>query len=455
MALEVIILAAGQGKRMFSSQPKVLNTLAGRPMLRHVIDTAKTLNPAKIHIVVGFQHEKIREAFKEEALHWAFQAEQLGTAHAVMQALPNIAEKSEVLVLYGDVPLIDPQLLEALYGKIKQTQHLGLIVAHLNNPHGLGRVVRNSHGNVVSIVEERDATAEERKIEEIYTGICCTSRENLVRWLSQVSNQNAQNEYYLTDIVMMAAQAGCEIVSVKAMDEVAVQGVNDPLQLQKLERIWQQRTAEHLLLSGVRIADVARFDLRGTLTCESDVFIDVNVIFIGRVVLEQGVNIGPNCVLKNVTVGKNSIIKANSMLEDCEIAQYCEVGPFSRLRPGTVLADQCRVGNFVETKNTRFGVGTKANHLSYIGDAKVGEAVNIGAGTITCNYDGANKHETIIEDGAFIGSDTQLVAPIRVGRNATIGAGTTLRRSAISDALTLTESHQKTVAGWKRPEKKE
>lgn len=459
MNLQIIILAAGQGKRMYSNTPKVLHPIAGKPMLVRVVETAQQLNPEAIHIIYGHGGEKIKQALPDLPVHWIHQAEQLGTGHAVMQALPYLPPNSQVLVLYADVPLIQTKTLLSL---IERTQtatpnqsSLALLVACLENPHGLGRIVRNNQDGITNIVEEKDATAQEKNIKEIYTGICCTSSTHLARWLPQLSNDNAQVEYYLTEIISMAVADNTPITSLTVEDNMEVQGVNNRLQLHQLERVWQQRTAEHLLEQGVHIADAQRFDSRGTLQCGKDVFIDVNCVFEGRVVLGDNVSIGPNCTLNNVTLGNHCEVYANSVLEGCEAAEHCHIGPFARLRAGTQMAAHCKIGNFVETKKAQFGLSSKASHLSYLGDVLIGKEVNIGAGTITCNYDGVNKHQTIIEDGAFIGSDTQLVAPVTVGAHATIGAGSTIRRDAPKDELTLSESKQKTIVGWKRPAKKD
>lgn len=456
MSLDVIILAAGQGKRMYSTKPKVLHTLAGQPMLERVVETALQLNPSNIHVIIGHGGEQIRAALPTLPVRWILQAEQLGTGHAVLQAIPSIPSHHTVLVLSADVPLIQADILKSLLEKTAVSESvLGLLLASVSNPTGLGRIIRDKLGAIQAIVEEKDATLEQKNIQEIYTGICCAKAHEFTRWLPKLSNDNAQKEYYLTDIITMAANEKKWIASIEVEDMLAIQGVNNRLQLCELERAWQKRLANQLMESGITIVDGARIDIRGELKCERDVFIDINAVFSGKVILKEGSHVGPNCTLRNVTLGKNSLIKANSVLEDCLIGDDCEVGPFARIRPGTVLADHCKVGNFVETKNAVFDVGSKASHLSYLGDVTIGKAVNIGAGTITCNYDGANKHQTVIEDGAFIGSDTQLVAPVTIGKNATIGAGSTIRKSVPAEELTLTESRQKTVYGWMRPKKKD
>ncbi|KTD76380.1 bifunctional UDP-N-acetylglucosamine diphosphorylase/glucosamine-1-phosphate N-acetyltransferase GlmU [Legionella waltersii] len=458
MNLQIIILAAGQGKRMYSNTPKVLHTLAGKPMLAHVVETALKLSPNAIHVIYGHGGDLLRSSLPDLPVHWVHQAQQLGTGHAVLQALPNIPEDALVLILYADVPLIQAETLQSLI-QVHQSQNshhsaLSLLVAELANPTGLGRIVRNNHDKIYNIVEEKDASEQEKKIKEIYSGICCANASDLKRWLPSLSNNNAQKEYYLTEIISLAGKENGCIDSVTCKENFEIQGVNNRLQLQELERIWQKRLANQLLEEGVMIADASRIDVRGTLSCGKDVFIDINCLFIGTVVIGDGCCIGPNCVLTNVTLGKDTEILANSVLEGCTIADDCHIGPFARLRTGTQLASHCKIGNFVETKKAIFDEGTKASHLSYLGDVKLGKGVNVGAGTITCNYDGVNKYETIIEDGAFIGSDTQLIAPVVIGANATIGAGSTIRKNVPPDELTLTESRQKTVYGWKRPEKK-
>lgn len=458
MNLQIIILAAGQGKRMFSSTPKVLHPIAGKPMLRRVVETAQQLNPQTIHVIYGHGGDTIRKALPDLPVHWVHQSEQLGTGHAVLQALPYIPDNDLILVLSADVPLIEVHTLQSLItlGNSSITEHpsLNLLVAHLADPSGLGRILRNNKGEISNIVEEKDANEQEKNIKEIYSGICCTSAANLKRWLPQLNSDNAQGEFYLTDIIRMAVKDNLPVLSLSVSDPIEIQGVNNRLQLQQLERAWQQKNAAQLLLSGVTISDAARIDIRGELHCGKDVFIDVNCVFHGKVVLGDGCHIGPNCILTDVILGANTDIYANSVLEGCKIGNDCHIGPFARLRSGTQLAANCKIGNFVETKKAIFGEGSKASHLSYLGDVLLGKAVNVGAGTITCNYDGVNKHQTIIEDGAFIGSDTQLIAPVTVGANATIGAGSTIRRDAPPNELTLTESTQKTIYGWKRPKKK-
>lgn len=451
MSLHVVILAAGQGKRMYSLTPKVLHSLAGKPMLQRVVETAEALHPEAIHVIYGHGGEIIRKALPNLAVNWVEQSQQLGTGHALLQALPHIPATAKVLVLYADVPLIQAQTLSAL---LEQTPRgLGLLLAKVADPAGLGRILRNEQEAIIAIIEEKDASPEQRKIGEIYSGICCAQAQDLAGWLPALKNQNKQGEYYLTDIIKLAVKENLPIFSLIASDNAEIQGVNNRLQLQELERCWQQNLAKTLMLQGVMLADASRLDVRGNLHCERDVFIDINCVFTGDVSLGEGTSVGPNCMLTNVQVGANCEIFANSVLENSVIANDCQIGPFARIRPGSYLASKCKVGNFVEIKNAQFDENSKASHLSYIGDASIGKDVNIGAGTITCNYDGVNKHRTIIEDGVFVGSDTQLVAPVVLGANATIGAGSTIRRDVPPNELTLTESRQKTVSGWKRPRK--
>lgn len=454
MSLHIVILAAGQGKRMYSDTSKVLHKIGGKSMLARVVDTASALNPDGIHVIFGHGGEQIRQALPDLAVNWVFQAEQLGTGHAVMQALPHIPSTSLVLVLSADVPLIQVETLNALINYCKPSRSLGLLLALIPDPTGLGRIVRNEQGKIYAIVEEKDANAQQRQINEIYSGICCATAADLNRWLPALNNSNAQGEYYLTEIIAMAAADLLPIVSLHAKDSMEILGVNNRAQLQQVERIWQSRMATQLMQAGVTLADAARFDVRGELHCGRDVFIDVNNVFAGQVVVGDGCTIGPNCLLTNVTMGAHCEILPNSVLENCTIGDQCHIGPFARIRPGTALAAGCKIGNFVETKNAVFGEGSKASHLSYLGDITIGKQVNIGAGTITCNYDGVNKHQTVIHDGAFIGSDTQLVAPVTIGEQATIGAGSTIRQNAPAGELTLSMSTQKTLYGWTRPEKR-
>lgn len=454
MALHIIILAAGMGQRMRSTLPKVLHRIAGCSMLERVANIALAQHPEKIHVIVGHAAETIRISCQHLPVNWITQSEQLGTGHAVLQALPHIPCDADVLVLYGDVPLLRNDTVQSLINLGRKDHHaLALLVATVPNPYGLGRILRGDHNQIIAIIEEKDASTEQRAIREIYSGICSTTAANLQRWLPKITPKNAQAEYYFTDIIALAQQEQQPIVSLPVADYQDILGVNDRSQLHQVERIWQQRRAQELLLAGVGIADGNRIDIRGTLDCEQDVFIDINNIFNGEVHIGAGSTIAPNCILSNVTIGKNCRIEATSILEDCHIGDHCQIGPFARIRPGTQLGAHCKIGNFVEAKKAIFGEHSKANHLSYLGDVTVGNNVNIGAGTITCNYDGANKHQTIIEDGVHIGSDTQLIAPVTIGKNATIGAGSTIRRHAPPNELTLSISQQKTIPGWKRKKK--
>ncbi len=435
MAMNVVILAAGQGKRMHSDLPKVLHPLAGKPLLGHVIDTAREIGATKICVVYGHGGEQVRAALDAPDLTWALQEPQLGTGHAVLQALPAIGPSAPTLILYGDVPLIRAATLQRMI-EAAGSGSLALLTAHPENPQGYGRIVRVD-GAVKRIVEEKDADDAERAIREINTGILVAPTAALARWLPMLGNRNAHGEYYLTDIVALAVAEGMPVVTAHPDAAWETEGVNSKLQLAALERVHQRNVAERLMEAGVTLSDPARIDVRGELVCGRDVSIDVNCVFEGRVVLGDGVRIRANCVLEDAVVGAGSI-----------------VGPFARLRPGTELGRDVHIGNFVEVKNSSIADSSKANHLAYIGDATIGSRVNVGAGTITCNYDGANKHRTVIEDDVFIGSDTQLVAPVTVGRGATLGAGTTLTKDAPPDQLTVSRAKQMSIPGWKRPVKK-
>lgn len=452
--LQVVILAAGQGTRMRSGLPKVLHPIAGQAMVRHVIAAAAALNSQNTVVVVGHGAPIVEGALADAGVQFALQSPQLGTGHAVQMALPvlqPLPASGQVLVLYGDVPLIQPATLKALLQAAGDG--VGLVTQHLDNPTGYGRIVRDTAGQVLCNVEEKDATDAQRQITEVNTGILCLPASHVASWLGALSNNNAQGEYYLTDLLAMAVQAGVSVHTVTPQHDWEVAGVNSKGQLALLERVWQQHQAEQLMVEGVRLADPARIDVRGSLNCGRDVSIDVGCVFEGRVTIEEGVQIGPYCVLRDVTVRAGARIDAFSHLDQAEVGPDAVVGPYARLRPGSTLGAGAHVGNFVELKNTQLGKGSKANHLAYVGDATVGERVNIGAGTITCNYDGANKHRTVIEDDAFIGSDTQLVAPVTVGRGATLGAGTTLTKDAPPEALTVSRAKQLSLTGWQRPVK--
>lgn len=450
--MNIVILAAGQGKRMHSNLPKVLHPLAGKALLAHVVDTARQLSPEKMCLVYGHGGEAVCSSLMDADLCWALQAPQLGTGHAVQQALPHLDETGITLVLYGDVPLIQADTLK----KLVRAAHdaLAILTVELADPTGYGRIVRDAAGQVVRIVEQKDATPTECAIREVNTGIMAMPTARLGEWLARLSNDNAQQEYYLTDIVGMAVAAGLPVRTANPMHAWEVLGVNSKVQLAELERIAQRNIAERLMEQGVRLADPARLDVRGELVCGRDVFIDVNCVFEGNVVLDEAVEVGPNCVIKDARIGAGTRLAAFTHIDDAVVGADGVIGPFARLRPGTVLAEDVHVGNFVEIKKSRVAAHSKANHLAYIGDALIGSRVNVGAGTITCNYDGVNKYQTVIEDDVFIGSDTQLVAPVTVGRGATLGAGTTLTKDAPPDSLTLSRAKQMSLSTWKRPVKK-
>ena len=449
--LNVVILAAGKGTRMYSDLPKVLHPLAGKPLLGHVLDTARTLKPARLCVVYGYGGDIVPATIRGDDIAWALQAEQLGTGHAVKQALPHLDPAGMTLVLYGDVPLTREGTLQRLLEQAGNDR-MAVLTAHFADPAGYGRIVREA-GKVTRIVEQKDAIAAERAITEINTGIIVAPTAKLAGWLGSLSNNNAQSEYYLTDTIAMAVADGLEVATAHPHHEWEVLGVNSKLQLAELERIYQRNYAMSLAGAGTHIIDPARLDVRGELTCGRDVVIDVNCVFEGKVVLGDRVEIGANCVLKNVSVAEGTKIQPFTHIEDATVGADCRIGPFSRIRPGTSLASDAHIGNFVEIKNSQIDQGSKVNHLSYVGDSTVGKKVNIGAGTITCNYDGANKHRTVIEDNAFIGSDTQLVAPVTVGAGATIGAGSTIVRDAPAGELTLSRAKQTTITGWQRPVK--
>ncbi|OLO04208.1 bifunctional UDP-N-acetylglucosamine diphosphorylase/glucosamine-1-phosphate N-acetyltransferase GlmU [Salinicola socius] len=456
MTLDVVILAAGQGTRMRSKTPKVLHKLAGRPLVRHVVDTAAGLENARLHVVVGHGGETVREALSNATgpgrqLGFCEQAEQKGTGHAVAQALDGLGD-GKVLVLYGDVPLIQARTLETLLDGVDDT-HMALLTVTLDDPTGYGRIVRNDKDAVVAIVEQKDADAGQRAIRECNTGIMAMTAERLRRWLPELSSENAQGEYYLTDVIAMAAADGIEVKATQPSSPVEVEGINDRRQLAALERAYQRRQAERLMTAGVSLADPARFDLRGDVTVGRDIQIDVNVILEGQVTLEDDVVIGPNCVIKDSILRRGAVVKANSHLEGAEMGEGSDCGPFARLRPGTRLGARAHVGNFVETKNAILSDGVKAGHLSYLGDTEIGRDTNIGAGTITCNYDGANKHRTRIGEAVFIGSNSSLVAPVTIGNGATIAAGSTITREVKDDELAIGRSRQVVKQGWQRPVK--
>ena len=454
MNLVVTILAAGQGTRMRSRLPKVLQPLAGRPLLAHVIERADALSPAAIHVVYGHGGEAVRAAFADRAdLQWALQAEQLGTGHALMQAIPHVADDDVVLVLYGDVPLTSADTLERLVAGLED-HALALLTVSLPNPAGYGRILRDDTGAVQRIVEEKDATPVERKIHEVNTGIMAARGADFRRWLSGVDADNAQGEYYLTDCIGLAVAEGGRIHALACHHPLEVMGVNDKIQLATLERAYQQQLAHDLMRAGATLTDPARVDIRGSVRVGRDVTVEPNVLFEGEVILGDGVVVGSNCILRSCTVEAGTWIHANSVIEQAHLGPDCRIGPFARIRPETRLAGQAHVGNFVEIKKSEVGEGTKINHLSYIGDSRIGARVNVGAGTITCNYDGAQKHQTVIGDDAFIGSDSQLVAPVTIGKGATIGAGSTITKDTPDAELTLSRAKQVTLKGWQRPTKR-
>ncbi|MCP5267007.1 MAG: bifunctional UDP-N-acetylglucosamine diphosphorylase/glucosamine-1-phosphate N-acetyltransferase GlmU [Burkholderiaceae bacterium] len=450
--MNIVVLAAGMGKRMRSDLPKVLHPLAGKPLLGHVLDCARSLQPNRLVVIYGHGGEQVPTAMAADDLRWALQAPQLGTGHAVMQAVPELDDSVPTLVLYGDVPLTRPETLRRLVDAAG-SDRLALLTVVLDDPSGYGRIVRDGD-RIVRIVEQKDADDATLAIREINTGIMIAPTPALKRWLAGLSNSNAQAEYYLTDVVAAAVADGVAVVAAHPDAEWETLGVNSKRQLAELERIFQADLAGRLMDDGVMLADPARIDVRGTLRCGRDVSIDVNCVFEGVVTIGDGARIGANCVIRNATIGAGAQLLPFTHVEDARIGADARIGPYARLRPGTELAEHTHVGNFVEMKNTRMGAGSKANHLAYVGDAEVGERVNIGAGTITCNYDGANKFRTVIEDDAFIGSDTQLVAPVRVGAGATLGAGTTLTRDAPAGKLTVSRARQVTIDNWQRPTKK-
>jgi bifunctional UDP-N-acetylglucosamine pyrophosphorylase / glucosamine-1-phosphate N-acetyltransferase len=453
MPLSIVILAAGQGKRMKSDLPKVLQPLAGEPLLSHVLRTAQGLDAAAVHVVIGHGGEQVKQALAGEPVNWVMQSEQLGTGHAVAQAMPAIPDDHDVLILYGDVPLVRRATLAQLAGQCS-LQSIGLLTVVLQDPAGYGRVVRDGAGNVVRIVEQKDANTKERAINEANTGLMVAPARALRKWLSALKNDNAQGEYYLTDIIVMAVREGLRVNAVIAPTRTEVLGVNDKVQLAELEADLRAERARGLMLEGVTLADPARIDIRGQVSVGRDVYIDVNAVLIGKVVLGDRVHIGPNCYLKDCRIAADTQVHPNCVIDRAEVGPRCSIGPFARLRPESVLHEEVHIGNFVEVKKSEIGAGSKANHLTYLGDATVGRKVNVGAGTVTVNYDGVNKWRTQIEDGAFIGSGSMLVAPITVGANANTGAGSTITRDAPPGKLTLGRARQVTIEGWKRPQKK-
>jgi bifunctional UDP-N-acetylglucosamine pyrophosphorylase/glucosamine-1-phosphate N-acetyltransferase len=448
--LNIVILAAGKGTRMYSDKPKVLHTLAGKPLVQHVLDCASALKPQQICVVYGHGGEAVPQAMQQYAARFVIQEPQLGTGHAVQQAMPHLGDVGNTLVLYGDVPLIQHSTLHQMQ---QAGDGLVLLTVTLLNPAGYGRIVRDAQGDVQSIIEEKDATPEQREIREVNTGILLAPTKMLRGWLAKLQNNNSQGEYYLTDIVGMAVQQGVGVHTVQPAHEWEIHGINSKSQLMVLERTWQLVEASRLLVHGVTLADAARIDVRGKLSCGRDVEIDVGCIFEGEVNLGDNVRVGAYSVIRNSGIAAGTDIAPYSHIDSSEVGANCHIGPYARLRPGTKLSDEVHIGNFVEVKNSEIASGSKANHLSYIGDSTVGSRVNIGAGTITCNYDGANKYRTIIEDDVFIGSDTQLVAPVTVGKGATIGAGTTVWKNAPAGELTMNAKTQSTKPGWKRPQK--
>ncbi|KJZ61946.1 bifunctional UDP-N-acetylglucosamine diphosphorylase/glucosamine-1-phosphate N-acetyltransferase GlmU [Pseudomonas fluorescens] len=451
MSLEIVILAAGQGTRMRSALPKVLHPIAGNSMLGHVIHSARQLDPQRIHVVIGHGADAVRERLAADDLNFVLQDKQLGTGHAVAQAVPFI-ESDTVLILYGDVPLIEVETLQRLLKQVAP-QQLGLLTVELDDPTGYGRIVRNADGEVTAIVEQKDANEAERAITEGNTGILALPFAQLAGWMSRLSNNNAQGEYYLTDVIAMAVSDGLVVATEQPHDAMEVQGANDRKQLSELERHYQLRAGRRLMAQGVTLRDPARFDVRGEITVGRDVLIDINVILEGKVVIEDDVVIGPNCVIKDSTLRKGVVIKANSHIEGAILGEGSDAGPFARLRPGTVLEARAHVGNFVELKNAHLGEGAKAGHLTYLGDAEIGARTNIGAGTITCNYDGANKWKTVLGEDVFIGSNNSLVAPVDISSGATTAAGSTITQNVDNAQLAVGRARQKNIDGWKRPEK--
>lgn len=452
--LSIVILAAGKGTRMYSQIPKVLHTLGDKPLLGHVIDTAFALTTENIFIIHGHGAEHVKNAFANYNIHWILQEPQLGTGHAVQQALPFIPDNHNVLVLYGDVPLISQKTLNNLLNQLLNNK-LAVLTTKLENPTGYGRIIRNAMGAITAIIEQKDANEEQLKINEINTGFLAAKAEVLKQTLAQVDNNNKQQEYYLTDIIALSVEQNYPVTTYITQDPIEVSGVNNRLQLAELERQYQARKVNHLLLKGVTIKDPNRLDIRGEVIFGQDVEIDIGAILEGRVILGDNVKIGAYTVIRNAEIKANTNIKENCVIEESVIGEHCQIGPFARIRPGSEFQDHVHIGNFVETKKTKIDQGSKANHLTYLGDTTIGKKVNIGAGTITCNYDGVNKHQTIIEDGVFVGSNSQLVAPVKIAKGSTIGAGSTITKDTPEDKLTLSRPKQITIDHWQRPKKKE
>ena len=452
MGLSTIILAAGQGTRMRSSLPKVLQPLAGRPLLAHVLDISRQIGADDVCIVYGFGGEAVQERFPDPGIRWALQAEQLGTGHAVQQAMPETPTENRVLILAGDVPLLTGPTLQKMLGDTPQDD-VAVLTVDMDDPGGYGRIVREN-GGVHRIVEQKDANAAENAIKEINTGVILCPGDKLKNWLANLGNDNAQGEYYLTDVIAMAVADGVTVHGIKGNSSTEVMGINDKKQLAEAERALQARLVDELMAQGVGFADPARVDIRGTLRCGTDVFIDINAVFEGDVTLGDGTHIESNNLIRDSLIGPGTVVHPNCHIESSSTGSNCEIGPFARMRPGAELANNVKVGNFVEIKKSTVADGSKVNHLTYIGDTEIGKGVNVGAGTITCNYDGANKHKTRIGDGAFIGSGVELVAPVDIGANATIGAGATITKEVPADELTIARAKQTTIRGWKRPVKK-
>ena len=452
MGTSIVILAAGEGKRMNSTLPKVLQPLAGRPLLQHVVGIARATGADDICIVYGHGGDQVRAAFQDAGVRWALQAEQHGTGHAVMQAMPETADDNLVVVMYGDVPLLRPDTISRMC-ETAGPDGVAVLTVEMENPFGYGRIIREN-GFVVKSIEEKDATADEKAITEVNTGVTCAPAKKLKQWLANLKNDNAQGEYYLTDVLELAARDGIPVHGVPANDQVEIMGINDKKQLAEAERAFQRRQVDELMAQGVTFADPDRVDIRGDLTCGKDVFIDVNAIFEGTVSIGDGTRIESNNLLRDSKIGPGTVIHSNCHIEGASTGSNCEIGPFSRLRPGAALAEDIKIGNFVEVKNSTIADGSKVNHLTYIGDTDMGTGVNVGAGTITCNYDGANKHRTTIGDNVFIGSGVELVAPVELGSDSTIGAGSTITKGAPAGQLTLERARQVTIEGWKKPVKK-